>query len=75
MATLIISRRFLRHFDEHAAESVCVTYYSKMSKIKAPKMKKKAVKVADSVEDSEKPLTENDTQEVITILSCLHQET
>lgn len=45
-----------------------------MSQIRAPKMNKKAVKVADRVEDSEKPLTENDTQEVITVLNCLYQE-
>jgi hypothetical protein len=41
-----------------------------MSKIKAPKMKKKGVKIPESVEDSEKPLTENDTQEVITLINC-----
>ena len=48
--------------------------YSRMSKIKAPRINKKAVKVGDRVEDSEKPLTENDTQEVITLLNCLYQE-
>ena len=51
----------LAFFDEHAVFSVCV----KMSKTKAPKMKKKTSKSVADDEDNEKPLTLNDTEEVI----------